>query len=147
MEPFALNLSPREKFVSTGKCFCSPAFCFLFLAAVYLPWLLARTVFDQLLSWVLGKKPVVQIGLGSPKTKFQSYRPINDTLPSIFVFGSIIMAKEPLTELKFAIFKKWHFERPNLRTDSKNPAKHPPKWWGRLLVHAFPFSGEYQAIF
>ena len=25
--------------------------------------------------------------------------------------------------------KKWHFERPNLRTDSKNFAKHPPKWW------------------
>ena len=47
----------------------------------------------------------------------------------------------------FSNAKKWHFERPNLRTDSKNLAKHPPKWWGRLLVHAFPFSGEYQAIF
>ena len=47
----------------------------------------------------------------------------------------------------FSSAKKWHFERPNLRTDSKNPAKHPPKWWGRLLVHAFPFSSEYQAIF
>ena len=34
---------------------------------------------------------------------------------------------------------------PILRTDSKNLAKHPPKWWGRHLVHAFPFSGEYQA--
>ena len=39
------------------------------------------------------------------------------------------------------------FERQNLQTDSKNLAKHPPKWWGRLLVHAFPFSGEYQANF
>ena len=47
----------------------------------------------------------------------------------------------------FSIPKKRHFERPNLRTDSKNLAKHPPKWWGRLLVHAFPFSGEYQANF
>ena len=43
--------------------------------------------------------------------------------------------------------KKWHFERRNLRTDSKNLAKHPPKWWGRHLVHAFLFSGEYQANF
>ena len=68
---------------------------------------LARLIFDQLLSWVLGKKPVVQIGLGSPKTKFQSYRPINDTLPSIFVFWSIIIIKEHLAELKFAIFNNW----------------------------------------
>ena len=29
--------------------------------------------------------------------------------------------------------KKWHFERQNLRTDSKNLAKHPPKWWSRHL--------------
>ena len=43
--------------------------------------------------------------------------------------------------------KKWHFERRNLRTESKNLAKHPPKWWGRHLVHAFPFLGEYQANF
>ena len=47
----------------------------------------------------------------------------------------------------FSSAKKWHFERPNLQTDSKNLAKHPPKWWGRHLVHAFPFSGEYQANF
>ena len=47
----------------------------------------------------------------------------------------------------FSSAKKWHFERPNLRTDSKNLAKHPPKWWGRHLVHAFPFLGEYQANF
>ena len=24
---------------------------------------------------------------------------------------------------------------------------HPPKWWGRHLVHSFPFLGEYQANF
>ena len=36
---------------------------------------------------------------------------------------------------------------PEPRTDPKNPAKHPPKWWGRHLDHAFPFSGEYQAKF
>ena len=47
----------------------------------------------------------------------------------------------------FSSAQKWHFERPNLRTESKNLAKHPPKWWGRHLVHAFPFSGEYQANF
>ena len=42
----------------------------------------------------------------------------------------------------FSSAKKWHFERPNLTTDSKNLAKHPPKWLGRHLGHAFPFSGE-----
>ena len=35
----------------------------------------------------------------------------------------------------------------NLRTGSKNLAKHHPKWWGRHLVHAFPFLAEYQANF
>ena len=35
----------------------------------------------------------------------------------------------------FSSAEKWHFERPNLRTDSENLAKHPPKWWGRHLVH------------
>ena len=47
----------------------------------------------------------------------------------------------------FSSAKKWHFECPNLRTDYKNLAKPPPKWWGRHLVHAFPFPGEYQANF
>ena len=47
--------------------------------------------------------------------------------------------------LAFSSAKKWHFGRPNLRTDYKNLAKHPSKWWGRLLVHAFQLSGEYQA--
>ena len=37
----------------------------------------------------------------------------------------------------FSSAKKWHFGRPNLRTDSKNPAKHPQKWWNRYLIHAF----------
>ena len=50
---------------------------------------------------------------------------------------------------KVPVFKcqKWHFECPNLQTDPKNLAKHPPKWWGRVVVDAFPFSGEYQANF
>ena len=43
----------------------------------------------------------------------------------------------------FSIAKKWHFQRPNLRTDSKNLAKHPPKWLGRHLVHAFRFLGGF----
>ena len=47
----------------------------------------------------------------------------------------------------FSSVKKWHFERPDIRTESKNLAKHPPNWLGRHLVHAFPFLGEYQAIF
>ena len=77
---------------------------------------LACTVFHQLLIFLMGKKTVVQIGLGSQKTKFQSYRPINDSLPSIFVFGSIIIVKEPLAELKFAIFKNWLDTRPKIET-------------------------------
>ena len=47
----------------------------------------------------------------------------------------------------FSRAKKWHFERPDLRTESKNLAKHPPKWLGRHSVHAFPFLAEYQANF
>ena len=50
-----------------------------------------------------------------------------------------------LQKCPFSSAKKWHFERPDLRTESKNLAKHPPKWLGRHLGHAFPFSGEYQA--
>ena len=88
--------------------------------------ILARLPFDQLLSLVLAKKPVVQIGLRSPKTKFQSYRPINNTSPSIFVFGSIIMGKEPLAELKFAIFKNWLDTRPKMETHE--PRVYPTSW-------------------
>ena len=47
--------------------------------------------------------PYSRIGLGSPKTNFQSYTPINDTWLSLF-FGSMIMGKEPL---QFVIFKNW----------------------------------------
>ena len=42
----------------------------------------------------------------------------------------------------FSSAKKWHFECPNLRTDSKNLAKHPPKWFTRHLVHAFSIFGR-----
>ena len=38
----------------------------------------------------------------------------------IFVFGSIIMGKEPLTELKFAIFKNWLDTRPKMETHDPN---------------------------
>ena len=34
------------------------------------------------------------------------------------------------------------FERPNPRTDSKTPAKHPPKWLDRHLFHAFIIFGR-----
>ena len=30
----------------------------------------------------------------------------------------------------------------NLNAGPFDLAKHPPKWWIRHLVHAFPFSGE-----
>ena len=40
---------------------------------------------------------------GEPKNNFQTYRPINDPGPSIFVVGSVLMGKELLVELKCAI--------------------------------------------
>ena len=62
----------------------------------------------------------MRIGMGSSQKKFQRYRPINDPVLSIFVFGSIIMGKEPLTELKFAIFKNWLDTRPKMETHEPN---------------------------
>ena len=47
----------------------------------------------------------------------------------------------------FSNDKKWDFKRLNLKTDSKNLAKHTPKWWTIHLVHAFHISGKYQANF
>ena len=58
--------------------------------------------------------------MGSSQKKIQRYRPINDPVLSIFVFGSIIMGKEPLTELKFAIFKNWLDTRPKMETHDPN---------------------------
>ena len=65
--------------------------------------------------------------------------------PDCFKTDRVSQKKRAL--LAFSRAKKWHFERPDLRTESKNLAKHPPKWLGRHLGHAFPFSGEYQAKF
>ena len=48
-------------------------------------------------------------------------------MPPIFVFGSIIMGKEPLTELKFAIFKNW------LDTGLKMET-HEPRVYPTILV-------------
>ena len=39
-------------------------------------------------------------------------------------------SKHSRRKCPFSSAKKWHLERPNLRTDSRNLAKHPPKWWG-----------------
>ena len=38
----------------------------------------------------------------------------------IFEFGSMIMGKEPLEELKFAIFKNWLDTRPKMETHEPN---------------------------
>ena len=43
----------------------------------------------------------------------------------------------------FSSAKKWHFECPDLRTESKNLAKHSPKWLCRHLGHAFRFLGGF----
>ena len=47
----------------------------------------------------------------------------------------------------FQVTKKWQFQRPNLRTDSKNLAKQPPKWFNRHLIHAFSISGRVSGQF
>ena len=68
------------------------------------------------------------------------------------------MGKEPPEELKLAIFKNWLDTRPKMEMHESVRRFGRSKchflalenghfWWGRLLVHAFPFSGEYQAIF
>ena len=41
----------------------------------------------------------------------------------------------------------YHFECPNLRMESKNLAKHPPKWFIRHLVHAFSIFGRVSSQF
>ena len=55
-----------------------------------------------------------------PTKKFQRYRPINDIVRTIFVFGLMIMGKEPLEELKFAIFKNWLDTRPKMEMHDPN---------------------------
>jgi len=42
----------------------------------------------------------------------------------------------------FSRDKKRDLERPKLRTEFKNLAKHPPKWWTRHLFHAFSIFGR-----
>ena len=50
---------------------------------------------------------------------------------------------------KSACFKvqKMALRAPKSKNGLKNLAKHPLKWWGRHLVHAFPFLVEHQANF
>ena len=70
--------------------------------------------------------------------------------PNVYptIFGGVSRGFwSPVLDLGAQSAKKWHFERPNLKTESKNLTKHPPKWLDRHLGHAFPFSGEYQANF
>ena len=55
--------------------------------------------------------------------KIQRYRHINDTVLLIFVFGSMIMGKEPLEELNLAIFKNWLDTRPKM--EMHEPGLYP----------------------
>ena len=79
--------------------------------------------------------------------KFQSYRPINDTSPSIFVFGSIIIGKEPLAELKFSIFLNWFDTR--LKMETHEPRVYPTILGGVSRGFWSPFEdlGARSAIF
>ena len=63
---------------------------------------------------------VMRIGIESSQKKFQRYRPINDTVLLIFVLGSMVMGKELLADLKFAIFKNWLDTRPKMETHEPN---------------------------
>ena len=56
----------------------------------------------------------------SPQKKFQRYRPINDILQAIFVFGFMIMGKELLADLNLAIFKIWLDTRPKMEMHDPN---------------------------
>ena len=46
--------------------------------------------------------------------------PINNSPQTIFVGGSVLMGKELLTELKYAIFKNWLDTRPKMETHEPN---------------------------
>ena len=56
----------------------------------------------------------------SPQKKFQRYRPINDILQAIFVFGFMIMGKELLADLNLEIFKIWLDTRPKMEMHDPN---------------------------
>ena len=62
--------------------------------------------------------------------------------PIVYDLSSVTYDLWHRQKCPFLSGKKWDFERPNLRTDSKNPAKHPPKWLVRHLFHAFIIFGR-----
>ena len=62
----------------------------------------------------------MRIGMGSSQKKFQRYRPINDIMRTIFVFGFMIMGKELLADLNLAIFKIWLDTRPKMEIHDPN---------------------------
>ena len=55
--------------------------------------------------------------------KIQRYRPINDIMRTIFVYGFMIMGKELLAELKIAIVKIWLDTR--LKMEMHDPNVYP----------------------
>ena len=55
--------------------------------------------------------------------KIQRYRPINDIMRTIFVYGFMIMGKELLAELKLAIVKIWLDTR--LKMEMHDPNVYP----------------------
>ena len=51
---------------------------------------------DQVLNFGLLLPDLVWVSMEGPGNHFQSYRPIKDSLPVIFVVGSVLMGKELL---------------------------------------------------
>ena len=64
--------------------------------------------------------PLVGSSFQSPQKKFQRYRPINEILQAIFVFGFMIMGKELLADLNLTIFKIWLDTRPKMEMHDPN---------------------------
>ena len=90
------------------------------LASIFHVCIVGYPINNFFLSCIPDPRYVMRIGMGSSQKKIQRYRSINDPSLLIFVSGSIIMGKEPLTELKFAIFKNWLDTRPKMETHDPN---------------------------
>ena len=83
----------------------------------------------------------------SPKNKFQIYRAVNATGQAIQSLGSMVMGKELLTDVKYAIFKNWLGTRPKMET--KEPNVYPTILGGVLRGFWSPFEdlGARSAFF
>ena len=76
---------------------------------------------------------------------FQKTQSISDQV-LLLVCSVTIISKISPKKCPFSSAKKRHFERPNLRTDSKNLAKHPQNGWVDIWVMHFHFRASIKPI-